>query len=66
MILLHMCLRYETVNVHLFEKPDWFIERSPVGNVPVLECNDKVTHFCSFYTYLIDLSSQMSDEVEIK
>ena len=36
--------RYETVNVHLKKKPDWFVERNPSGLVPTLEFNDEIVY----------------------
>lgn len=36
MFLLYLP-RYETVNINLKNKPDWFFEKSPFGLVPVLE-----------------------------
>lgn len=30
-------IKYETVNINLKNKPDWFFEKSPFGLVPVLE-----------------------------
>lgn len=29
--------RYETININLSNKPDWFFEKSPLGKVPALE-----------------------------
>lgn len=31
---------HEIINIHLKEKPDWFLERNPLGLVPVLENKD--------------------------
>ncbi|KAJ0067035.1 hypothetical protein NL108_007850, partial [Boleophthalmus pectinirostris] len=28
---------YETINIHLKEKPEWFLERNPLGLVPAIE-----------------------------
>ena len=37
----HIRLRYETVNINLKKRPEWFYpERTPVGLVPVLEHDD--------------------------
>lgn len=30
-------LRHEVINIHLKDKPDWFLEKNPLGLVPVLE-----------------------------
>lgn len=29
--------RYETINIHLKEKPEWYLEKNPLGTVPALE-----------------------------
>lgn len=44
MYKLCMCVAdsHEKVNVNLQFKPDWFLNRNPLGEVPVLEYNDKV------------------------
>ena len=36
--------RYETVNINLQSKPDWFLKRNPFGLVPVLEQDDKIIY----------------------
>jgi len=36
--------RYETVNVDLKKKPEWFLERNPLGLAPVLEKDDKIVY----------------------
>ena len=36
--------RFETVNVHLQSKPDWFLERNPNGQVPVYEKDGQVLY----------------------
>ncbi|XP_069756497.1 glutathione S-transferase omega-1-like isoform X2 [Narcine bancroftii] len=30
-------IKYETININLIRKPDWFFEKNPLGLVPVLE-----------------------------
>uniref|UniRef100_A0A3B4BBR9 Glutathione S-transferase omega n=1 Tax=Periophthalmus magnuspinnatus TaxID=409849 RepID=A0A3B4BBR9_9GOBI len=30
-------IKHETINIHLKEKPDWFLEKNPLGLVPTLE-----------------------------
>ncbi|KAL8593225.1 hypothetical protein ACOMHN_009880 [Nucella lapillus] len=42
LVLLYKNIPHETVNVDLKEKPDWFLERNPLGLVPVLEKDDKI------------------------
>lgn len=32
---------YHTVNIHLYDKPDWFFEANPLGKVPALQLVDK-------------------------
>ena len=40
-----MCsFRYEEVNINLKFKPDWFLKRTLVGLVPVLEKDDKIVY----------------------
>lgn len=29
--------RHETININLKDKPDWFLEKNPLGLVPTLE-----------------------------
>ncbi|XP_048732551.1 glutathione S-transferase omega-1-like [Ostrea edulis] len=42
--LLHKNITFETVNINLKQKPDWFFAMNPVGLVPVLEFDDKVVY----------------------
>ncbi|OWF35357.1 glutathione S-transferase omega-1-like [Mizuhopecten yessoensis] len=44
LVLVHKKIEFETVNVDLKAKPDWFLERNPLGLVPVLEQDDKVLY----------------------
>ncbi|XP_055018421.1 glutathione S-transferase omega-2-like [Boleophthalmus pectinirostris] len=30
-------IKHETINIHLKEKPDWFLEKNPLGLVPAIE-----------------------------
>lgn len=34
-------IAYQTIYVDVFNKPDWFTQKSPLGRVPVLELPDK-------------------------
>jgi len=44
LVLAHKNIAFETVNVHLRSKPDWFLERNPLGLVPVLELDNKIIY----------------------
>jgi len=44
LVLAYKGIEFETVNVHLKKKPDWFLARNPLGLVPVLEQDDKVVY----------------------
>jgi len=35
---------HEVVNISLANKPDWYLERNPLGKVPSLELNGKITY----------------------
>ncbi|XP_078079122.1 glutathione S-transferase omega-1-like [Mustelus asterias] len=38
-------IKYETVNINLLDKPDWFSEKNPLGLVPVLEtCQNELVY----------------------
>ncbi|CAI5654362.1 unnamed protein product [Oreochromis niloticus] len=30
-------IKYETINIHLKEKPEWYLKKNPLGQVPTLE-----------------------------
>jgi len=42
LVLEHKQLPFETVNIDLANKPDWFWERNPEGTVPILEKGGQV------------------------
>lgn len=44
LVLAHKNIQYETINVHLKNKPDWFLQRNPQGAVPTVELDDKVIY----------------------
>ncbi|XP_064611437.1 glutathione S-transferase omega-1-like [Liolophura sinensis] len=44
LLLEHKNIPYETVNINLKQKPDWFLQRNPLGLVPVLEHDEKVVY----------------------
>lgn len=59
LVLAHKNIEFETINVDLKNKPDWFLERNPLGLVPVLEQDDKVVYesvVCN--EYLDDIYTQ--------
>ncbi|KAK7112179.1 glutathione S-transferase omega-1-like [Littorina saxatilis] len=37
-------ISYQTINVSLTEKPDWFLEKNPNGQVPVLEQDGRIVY----------------------
>nr|XP_033798665.1 glutathione S-transferase omega-1 [Geotrypetes seraphini] len=37
LVLEAKAIKYETINVNLLNKPEWFLEKAPFGLVPVLE-----------------------------
>ncbi|XP_038678112.1 glutathione S-transferase omega-1-like [Scyliorhinus canicula] len=38
-------IKYETININLLNKPDWFFEKNPLGLVPVLEtCQNELVY----------------------
>ncbi|KAK6982294.1 glutathione S-transferase omega-1 [Biomphalaria glabrata] len=44
LVLAHKNIPFETVNIHLLKKPDWFLEKNPNGTVPVLELDNKIIY----------------------
>ncbi|BFZ12824.1 hypothetical protein BsWGS_15863 [Bradybaena similaris] len=42
LVLEHKNIPYETINVDLKDKPAWFLEKNPLGLVPVVELDDQV------------------------
>jgi glutathione S-transferase len=44
LVLEHKNIQFETINIDLKNKPDWFLEKNPLGLVPVLEIDDKIVY----------------------
>lgn len=44
LVLAHKKIPFETINVDLKNKPDWFLEKNPLGKVPMLEHDGKVVY----------------------
>ncbi|XP_055892643.1 glutathione S-transferase omega-1-like isoform X2 [Biomphalaria glabrata] len=44
LVLAHKNIPYETINVNLVDKPEWFFEKNPLGLVPTLELDDKIIY----------------------
>jgi len=44
LVLEHFKIPHEVVNINLKNKPDWFLERTPLGLVPMLQQDDKTVY----------------------
>jgi glutathione S-transferase len=56
LVLDHLKIPHDVVNVHLKSKPDWFLAKNPQGLVPVLEQGQKIVYESSVCDeYLEDL-----------
>lgn len=44
LVLAFKKIPYETINISLKEKPDWFLEKNPKGMVPVLEQDGRIIY----------------------
>ncbi|KAK3790458.1 hypothetical protein RRG08_015927 [Elysia crispata] len=42
LVLSHKNIPHEIVNINLKSKPDWFLALNPLGQVPVLQIDDKI------------------------
>ncbi|XP_052817899.1 glutathione S-transferase omega-1-like [Mya arenaria] len=43
MVLLHKGIDHEIVNIHLQDKPEWFLEKiTPLGKVPTIQLDDRI------------------------
>jgi len=44
LVLAHLNIPHEVVNINLAQKPEWFFTKNPLGLVPVLEKGDKIVY----------------------
>jgi len=44
LVLSHLNIPFECVNVNLSQKPEWFLTKNPFGQVPVLEKDGKIVY----------------------
>jgi len=44
LVLAHLNIPHEVVNINLQKKPEWFFTKNPLGLVPVLEKDDKLVY----------------------
>uniref|UniRef100_A0A0B6Y8P8 Glutathione S-transferase omega n=1 Tax=Arion vulgaris TaxID=1028688 RepID=A0A0B6Y8P8_9EUPU len=44
LVLAHKNIPHEVVNIHLKDKPDWFLLKNPQGTVPAVEVDDKLVY----------------------
>ncbi|XP_041376289.1 glutathione S-transferase omega-1-like [Gigantopelta aegis] len=44
LVLEHKQIPYETININLKYKPDWFLQRNPLGLAPVIEKDGKIVY----------------------
>ncbi|XP_064608931.1 glutathione S-transferase omega-1-like isoform X2 [Liolophura sinensis] len=44
LVLAHKNIPFETVNINLKSKPNWFLEKNPSGTVPTIEKNGQIVY----------------------
>lgn len=44
LVLLKKNIPFDTINVSLSKKPEWFLERNPLGKVPTIQIGDKIIY----------------------
>ena len=59
LVLLAKDIPFDMVNVNLKSKPQWFLDRNPLGKVPTVQIGDDVTYERSVYHLNIDVISQL-------
>jgi glutathione S-transferase len=56
LVLEHLKVPHEVVNINTASKPDWFLARNPLGTLPVLEQGNKIVYGSAICNeYLEDL-----------
>lgn len=54
-LLAHKNIQHEVVNIHLREKPEWYIEKiCPVGQVPAIQKDDVIVYDSSIVNEYLD------------
>ena len=59
LVLLAKDISFDMVNVDLKNKPQWFLDRNPLGKVPTVQIGDDVTYERSVYHLNIDVIFQL-------
>ena len=59
LVLLAKDIPFDMVNIDLKSKPQWFLDRNPLGKVPTVQIGDDVTYERSVYHLNIDAISQL-------
>jgi glutathione S-transferase len=54
LVLAHLNIPHEVVNVNLKEKPEWFFKKNPLALVPVLEKGDDIVYESSICDEYLD------------
>lgn len=54
LLLAHKSIAYELVNIHLKQKPEWYVEKSPLTKTPCLEFDGKTIFDSTICNYYLD------------